>query len=74
LPTGPDIRRADPAEKHTDASLHVVFDIDIQRDPAGPAPAVGPPSSPAAGAPESVADRARRLGEELLRLADDLSH
>ena len=50
---------------------HVVFDIDIQREPT--APVGGPPSSPAAETPDAVADQARQLGADLLRLADQLS-
>ncbi|RJT78043.1 hypothetical protein D6T63_13950 [Arthrobacter cheniae] len=49
--------------------VHVVFDIDIQREPAVPAP-VGSPASPAADALDAVVDRARRLGADLLRFAD----
>ncbi|MBG6183066.1 GntR family transcriptional regulator [Arthrobacter sp. CAN_A214] len=52
---------------------HVVFDIDIQREPAVPASA-GSLASPAADAPDAVADQARQLGADLLRLADRLSH
>jgi GntR family transcriptional regulator len=52
---------------------HVVFDIDIQREPALQASADSP-ASPAADAPDAVADRARQLGADLLRLADQLSH
>ncbi|WP_247828173.1 UTRA domain-containing protein [Arthrobacter antioxidans] len=52
---------------------HVVFDIDIQSEPAGRAPADGLPSSPATDAPGAGADRARRLGADLLHFADDLS-
>ncbi|MFJ6001690.1 GntR family transcriptional regulator [Arthrobacter sp. NPDC092385] len=53
---------------------HVVFDIDIQREPAVQTSAGGPPSSSAVDAPDAVADRARRLGADLLRFADGLSN
>lgn len=52
---------------------HVVFDIDIQREPAVPA-STGSLASTAADAPDAVADQARQLGADLLRLADRLSH
>ncbi len=50
---------------------HVVFDIDIQRDASAPAVPSGPALS--SGAADPVADRARQLGAELLRFADQLS-
>ncbi|MEC5200398.1 hypothetical protein RCH21_002644 [Arthrobacter sp. PL16] len=49
-----------------------MFDIDIQREPAVPAPASSP-ASPAADAPDAVAGRARRLGADLLSFADRIS-
>jgi GntR family transcriptional regulator len=52
---------------------HVVFDIDIQREPAVHVSSDSPASSSAGDTPDAVADRARRLGSDLLRLADQLS-
>ncbi len=53
---------------------HVVFDIDIQREPTiVPAPAGGPTSSSAVDPPDALAERARQLGAELLRFADEIS-
>ena len=52
---------------------HVVFDIDIQNEPPAPAVTGGLSPSSVVDTPDAVADRARRLGAELLRLADDLS-
>ncbi|MHA7280540.1 GntR family transcriptional regulator [Arthrobacter sp. MDT2-2] len=46
---------------------HVVFDIDVQGEPGGA------PASATASFPDSLSDRARRVSEDLLRLADDLS-
>lgn len=48
---------------------HVVFDIDIQRE----ATASAGDSSSGLDLAESVADRARRVGDDLLHLADELS-
>jgi GntR family transcriptional regulator len=49
---------------------HVVFDIDIQTDPASVHSDGAPPS--AVGASSAIADRARQLGSELLSFADQL--
>ncbi|OUM41092.1 GntR family transcriptional regulator [Arthrobacter sedimenti] len=51
---------------------HVVFDIDIQRDASAPSGSGGPSPS-FVDAPNALADRARQLGTELLRFADQLS-
>jgi GntR family transcriptional regulator len=52
---------------------HVVFDIDIQGEPAEPGPGQRPePPSLPADSP-GVAGRARQLGAELLRFADQIS-
>ncbi|MDN4612304.1 GntR family transcriptional regulator [Arthrobacter burdickii] len=51
---------------------HVVFDIDIQREPSIlDVPSAS--SSLPADSPDLVADRARQLGADLLRLADQIS-
>jgi len=50
---------------------HVVFDIDVQREPVESGES--PTSSSPTAAEQTVADRARQLGAELLRLADQLS-
>ncbi|MDQ0733766.1 GntR family transcriptional regulator [Arthrobacter agilis] len=52
---------------------HVVFDIDIQQEPSAPRGLAGPTSSLASDNPDTIADRARQLGAELLRFADGLS-
>jgi GntR family transcriptional regulator len=49
-----------------------VFDIDVQGEPSVSAVAGGPSSS-AVDSPDTVADRARQLGTDLLRFADQLS-
>ncbi|PPB48024.1 GntR family transcriptional regulator [Arthrobacter pityocampae] len=50
---------------------HVVFDIDIQREPSTlPAP---PPPPIRTDGPETIADRARSLGAELIRFADEVT-
>ncbi|TYC97978.1 GntR family transcriptional regulator [Arthrobacter echini] len=51
---------------------HVVFDIDIEREPTTAPVAAGGPSS-AIDSPDSVAERARRLGAELLHFAEQVS-
>ncbi|WP_298254703.1 GntR family transcriptional regulator [uncultured Arthrobacter sp.] len=51
---------------------HVVFDIDIERDPTtAPVSADGPSS--AINSPGAMADRARRLGAELFHFAEQVS-
>jgi GntR family transcriptional regulator len=52
---------------------HVVFDIDIQREPSISSVQGSPPPSSAVNAPEVVADRARKLGTDLLRFADEIA-
>ncbi|MHA7209658.1 GntR family transcriptional regulator [Arthrobacter sp. MDT1-65] len=54
---------------------HVVFDIYVQEDSPAPSALVAPggPTPSPDDAPDPLADRARRLGAELLRFADDIS-